>query len=149
MADEKLLSVLFVCRENSARSQMAERYLRFLAGGRCRAESAGAEPVPINPLAVTVMKEIGLDISMQNSKSVGHFNDIFFDYVVTICHVVNEECPDPSAKVKKIRWNMEDPSLVMGSDSEKINAFRKTRDDILQRVMTLAVQELKISVSET
>ncbi|MGH9728424.1 MAG: arsenate reductase ArsC [Candidatus Acidiferrales bacterium] len=126
--------VLFLCTGNSARSQMAEGYLRHVAGERFDAMSAGIEPKGLNPLAVEVMRETGVDISGQRSKDVTGFVGTPVQYVVTVCSNAREKCPVFPATVKFLHWDLEDPAAVQGTQEEKQAAFRKTRDEIFERI---------------
>lgn len=128
--------VLFVCGQNSARSQMAEALLDHLAGDRYEAHSAGIEPAPINPLAVAVMAERGIDISNKRTKLVGDAvaelaaRGEQFDTVVTVCSKAAGVCPFvPGVKVTE-RWSFDDPGTVEGADEEKLAKVRAVRDDI-------------------
>src|SRR5580693_5907858 len=104
--------VLFLCTGNSARSQMAEGFLRQLAGDQVVAVSAGIEPVPVNPLAVEVMKEIGIDISGQRSKSVSEILKEHFAFVVGVCDIAKERCPVFPFAYKSVQWSLEDPAAA-------------------------------------
>lgn len=126
--------VLFLCTGNSARSQMAEGYLRSVAGERFDAMSAGIAPNGLNPLAVAAMREIGIDISSQRSKDVTEFVGTPVQYVVTVCANAREKCPVFPATVKFMHWDLEDPAAVQGTGEEKLAAFRKVRDEIVARV---------------
>ena len=132
-----MVKVLFVCIHNSARSQMAEAFLNHLAGDRFEASSAGLEKGVLNPLAVKVMAEAGIDISGNKTKSVFDFHDQghHFDYVVTVCDAGNSErCPVfPGAK-KAIHWSFEDPSSFMGTEDEKLQKIRLVRNEIRQAI---------------
>ena len=122
--------VLFICTHNSARSQMAEALLRALYGEKYDACSAGTQPSQINPDAVRVMKEIGIDISRRRSKSVDEFRGWKFDLVVTVCDQARESCPlFPGAK-NYLHQGFEDPSGFEGTEAEKLALFRKVRDEI-------------------
>lgn len=123
--------VLFLCTGNSARSQMAEGYLRSVAGERFDAMSAGIEPKGVNSFAVAAMREIGVDISSQRSKDVCEFLGVPVQYVVTVCSNAREKCPVFPATVEFIHWDLEDPAAVQGTKEEKLDAFRKTRDEIM------------------
>lgn len=130
--------VLFVCVHNSARSQMAEAFLNALAGDRFEAHSAGLEPGVLNPLAVEAMKEIGIDISQNQTKSVF---DLFkkgelFSYVVTVCDATSAEtCPIfPGLVTKTIHWSFEDPSALTGTHEERLEQTRKIRDAIKSKI---------------
>lgn len=125
--------VLFLCTGNSCRSQMAEGGLRELAGERFEASSAGTTPTRINPAAVRVMAEIGIDISDQRSKSVDEMLGEHFDYVVTVCDNAREACPVfPSGS--KLHWSFDDPASAMGSEEERLEVFRRVRDEIILRI---------------
>jgi arsenate reductase len=126
--------VLFLCTGNSARSQMAEGYLRSVAGERFDAMSAGIEPKGLNPLAVAAMREIGVDISSQRSKGVTEFLGTPVQYVVTVCSNAREKCPVFPATVKFMHWDLDDPAAAQGTKDEKLAAFRKVRDEIFARV---------------
>ena len=122
--------ILFVCTHNSARSQMAEGLLNNICGNTYGAYSAGSAPTRINPLSIEALKEIGIDISSHYSKSTEDFVNMQFDYVITVCDNAKETCPFfPGAK-NYIHKRFEDPSSVEGTDEDKLNAFRKSRDEI-------------------
>lgn len=122
--------VLFICTHNSARSQMAEGLMNYLLGDYYSAYSAGTKPTLVNPFAIEVMMEIGIDISNHRSKSVVEFKGEKFDYVVTVCDTAKENCPFfPGAK-EYIHQGFEDPSFFKGSDKEKLNKFREIRNEI-------------------
>jgi arsenate reductase len=126
--------VLFVCTGNSARSQIAEGLLRHLSKGAVYAFSAGTEPKPVNPLALRVMGEAGLDISGHHSKSVATFADERFDFVITVCDRAKEQCPRWPGQVDYIHWSIEDPAPVEGSEETRLKAFRKAREELRQRI---------------
>ena len=131
------LKVLFVCVHNSARSQMAEALLNALAPESFTAESAGLEPGILNPMAVEVMKEIGIDISSNKTKSVTELykQGKKYDYVITVCDEASaEKCPIfPGAGIK-LHWGFEDPSKFEGDYEEKLERTRKLRDQIKDKV---------------
>ena len=122
--------VLFICTHNSTRSHMAEGLLNTLYGSRYEVWSAGTDPTEVNPLAVKVMVEVGIDISAHQSNSVEDFLDQEWDYVVTVCDRANETCPFFPGGKEKIHRGFEDPAAVNGSDEEKMVAFRRVRDEI-------------------
>ena len=126
--------VLFLCTGNSARSQMAEGYLRHVAGDEFEAMSAGIEPKGLNPLAVEAMKEIGIDISRQTSKDVTSFLGQAIPYVVTVCDNAKARCPIFPRTYKFLHWSLEDPAEAVGSHDEKLAVFRRVRDEIAQRI---------------
>ena len=122
--------VLFVCTHNSARSQMAEGLLRHLHGSRYEAYSAGLKPSTVNPYAVKVMAEMGVDISAQRSKSIDEFKGKPFDYVVTVCSRAEQACPTFPGAGKLIHTSFKDPSEITGTEEEILIGFRQTRDEI-------------------
>ncbi len=129
-------SVLFVCIHNSARSQMAEAFLKAL-NKDLDVESAGIEPGRLNPLVVRVMQEIGIDISNNRAKSVQSFLDKgrSFDFVITVCDDVSaERCPVFPGKTKRLHWPFDDPSAIDGSEEEKLEKIRIIRDEIRSKV---------------
>ncbi|MDD5217614.1 MAG: arsenate reductase ArsC [Candidatus Omnitrophica bacterium] len=131
------IRVLFVCVHNSARSQMAEAFLKKHGGDRFEVESAGIESGRLNPLAVAVMKEIRLDISQNKTKSV---MDYFkqgkrYDYVITVCdESQSERCPVFPGRAQKLHWNFEDPSSFQGMWEDRVRRTREVRDRIEERV---------------
>jgi arsenate reductase len=131
------VKVLFVCVHNSARSQMAEAFLNKMGNGKFVAESAGLEPGVLNPVVVDVMKETGLDLSNNKTKSVFDFfkQGKRFEYVVTVCDEANSErCPIfPSAK-KTLHWSFKDPSAIKGTYNDKLAETRIIRDEIKNKL---------------
>ena len=129
--------VLFVCVHNSARSQMAEAFLKQLAGDRFEVESAGLEPGKLNPIVVEVMKEVGIDISQNNTKSAFDFfkQGKQYDYVITVCDESQSgACPVFPGKGERIHWGFDDPSSFQGSREEKLAKTRVVRDQIRQKI---------------
>jgi arsenate reductase len=126
--------VLFLCTGNSARSQMAEGYLRHVAGDRFEAMSAGIEPKGLNPLAVEAMQEIGIDISRQKSKDVVTLLGQAVPYVVTVCDNARERCPIFPKVYKFLHWSFDDPASAQGSGEEKLAVFRRVRDEISKKI---------------
>jgi len=126
--------VLFICTHNSARSQIAEGLLRSLYGDRYEVYSAGTEPTDLNPYAVRVMAEIGIDISKQRSKSINEFRNIKFDWVITVCDQAKERCPYFPAGLKRLHKSFQDPSTISGSEAEILERFRNVRDQIKEWV---------------
>jgi len=122
--------VLFLCTGNSARSQMAEGYLRHVAGDRYDVLSGGITPKGLNPLAVEAMGEIGIDISRQRSKDVVGYLGTAIQYVVTVCDNAKEHCPIFPGTFKFIHWSLEDPAAVTGTHEQKLAVFRRVRDQI-------------------
>jgi arsenate reductase (thioredoxin) len=126
--------VLFLCTHNSARSQMAEGFLRHLSRGRIQAYSAGTEATGVRLLAVRVMAELGIDISEQESKTLERFYRQPFDAVVTVCDQANESCPVFPGTKSRLHWSFPDPSQAIGSEEERLAAFRSVRDAIRERI---------------
>jgi arsenate reductase len=125
--------VLFLCVHNSARSQMAEAYLKKFGGDLFDVESAGLEPGKLNPLAVEVMKEDGINISQNPTNDVFDFfrQGKAFQYVITVCDKeASDRCPVFPGMSKKINWSFQDPSKFTGSEDEKLTQTRKVRDEI-------------------
>jgi arsenate reductase len=126
--------VLFLCTHNSARSQMAEGLLRHLAGDRFEVYSAGTEATSVRPEAISAMAELGVDISGQDSETLDRYLDEPFDCVVTVCDDANEACPVfPGAK-NRLHWSFRDPSRATGSNEERLQVFRRVRDEIRGRI---------------
>jgi arsenate reductase (thioredoxin) len=128
---------LILCTGNSARSQMAEGLLRHDAGDRFDVFSAGTRPTQVRPEAIAVMRELGIDISGQRSKSIDEFSGLIFDYVVTVCDNAQRSCPTFPASTKQIHWSLEDPAAVEGSYEHRLAAFRRIRDELRARLREL------------
>ena len=127
--------VLFLCTANSCRSQMAEGFLRHHAGDRFEVYSAGAKPGKLNPSAVEVMKELGIDISGHYSKDVAEFLGQSFHYVVRVCDKVRDLCPVFPGALWYLDWSLEDPAAAEGSPAQRMNVFRRVRDKIEAQVL--------------
>ena len=127
--------VLFLCTGNSCRSQMAEGILRHFANDKFEVFSAGINPTQVNPLAIRVMEEVGIDISGQKAKSVMEFIGQKFDYAITVCDNAKKSCPVFPAKYKKIHWNLEDPVLIKGEEETKLKVFREIRNKIKENII--------------
>jgi arsenate reductase len=126
--------VLFLCTGNSARSQMAEGFLRHFAGDQFEVVSAGTKPGVLNPLAVKAMAELGIDISRQTSKSITEFLNLPIQYVVTVCDHARESCPLFPGAVRMLHWSFEDPAAAKGTNEQKLAVFRRIRDQIQIRI---------------
>lgn len=126
--------VLFLCTGNSCRSQMAEGLLRTLAGDQFQVDSAGTYPVGVHPGAVAAMREVGIDITGQTSKSLGEFLNQRIDYVITVCDRAKESCPTLPGATTLLHWSLDDPAATLGSDEERRAVFRHVRDEIANRV---------------
>lgn len=122
--------VLILCTGNSARSQMAEGLLRHDAGDRFDVESAGITPSIVRPEAISVMKELGIDISGQRSKHLDEFAGRQFDYVITVCDNARESCPVFFGAAKRLHHNFDDPSALNGSEEARMVLFRRVRDEL-------------------
>ena len=138
MANKK--RVLILCTGNSARSQMGEGLLRQDCGDRFEVFSAGTHPSRVRPEAIKVMREIGIDISNQRSKSVDEFAGEPFDYVLTVCDQARESCPIYPGHGLRLHHAFPDPAAVHGSEEERLDAFRKVRDQIRSYLQHLPVQ---------
>ena len=133
--------VLFLCTGNSCRSQMAEGWLRFLAGDRYEAMSAGIEAHGQNPRAIAVMAEAGVDISNQSSKVVTPQMLENLDLLVTVCGHADETCPAMPAACKKQHWPFDDPARATGSEDQIMAEFRRVRDRIRDRIERFLASE--------
>lgn len=122
--------VLILCTGNSARSQMAEGWLRELGGDRFEVHSAGTRPSSVRPEAVEAMREVGVDISSHRSKSVDEFAGREFDYVITVCDNARESCPVFPGRTERVHWSFDDPAALEGTWGERLAAFRRVRDEI-------------------
>ena len=130
-----MLSLLFLCVANSARSQMAEGLARARFGDRVRIASAGSSPATVSPFAIAALDEFGIDISGQRSKSVETIDPASVDLVVTLC--AEEVCPAFLGTARRLHWPLPDPAGAAGSDGEKLGGFRTVRDEIARRLETL------------
>ena len=134
--------VLFVCTHNSARSQMAEGLLRAAAGDRYEVESAGTEATAVRPEAIAAMREIGVDISGQSSKTLERFIGEPVDWLITVCDQAREACPTLPGVARQLHWSVDDPAAVQGDDAARMAAFRAARDDLAWRIDALLVEPL-------
>lgn len=126
-------NVLFLCSQNSARSQMAEAFLRHYAGDRFEALSAGLQSTGVNPYTIRVMEEIGIDMSTHTSKSVKvYMGRGFYQYIITVCSQADKDCPQAlwAHSGKKMHWAFEDPASAEGDEEQIIARFREIRDQI-------------------
>ena len=142
--DGRRLRVLFLCTGNSARSQIAEGLLRFLGKDDFDVFSAGSDPQGLNPLALRVMGEIGIDISHQRSKHLDEYLGQDFDYVITVCDQANESCPTFPGDPKRIHWSYPDPAAGVGDDAARYQAFRKVRDQLRERLHLWILNQRKL-----
>lgn len=131
--------VLFLCTENSARSQMAEGILRHFSRGTVEVASAGSHPTQLHPLAVKVLAERGIDISHHRSKSLEEFRDQSFDYVITVCDRIKESCPSFPGDPERIHWSFADPAAVAGSEENRYWAFQVTAKELTTMIHYLLI----------
>ncbi|HEU4470458.1 MAG TPA: arsenate reductase ArsC [Flavisolibacter sp.] len=122
--------ILVLCTGNSCRSQMAEGYLRYFAGGRAEVYSAGVETHGVNPKAIAIMKEDGIDISAHTSNHMDEYRHLSFDYVITVCDNAKESCPYFPAGAKSFHHNFPDPAKASGTEEEVREQFRTVRNQI-------------------
>ena len=120
--------ILVLCTGNSCRSQIAEGFLRHFAGSRAEVYSAGIETHGVNPKAIQVMAEAGIDISSHTSNHVNEYAAIDFDYVITVCDNAKVSCPYFPSRAKKLHYNFPDPAKATGTEEEVMNEFRRVRD---------------------
>lgn len=126
--------VLILCTGNSCRSQMAEGFLRAYGGEAFEAHSAGTKPSTVNPLAVEVMREVGIDISRQRSKNVEEYLGQRFAVVITVCNNAKEHCPIFSGTCLREHWPFDDPAEAEGTEEQRRKVFRRVRDEIGERI---------------
>jgi arsenate reductase len=126
----KKKKILVVCTGNSCRSQIAEGYLRKIAGDKAEVYSAGVETHGVNPLAIETMKEDGVDISSQTSNNMKEYLNLDFDFVITVCDNAKERCPFFPTTAKKFHQNFPDPAKATGSEGEIKAQFRQVRQQI-------------------
>ena len=124
--------ILFLCVANSARSQMAEGIARSLAPQEMKIWSAGSRPTRVRPEAIAVLKEIGIDISSHYSKAVSDIPNSEIDTAITLC--AEEECPLFLSEARRLHWGLSDPAAVEGAEQERLDAFRRTRDELSKRI---------------
>jgi arsenate reductase len=126
--------ILVLCTGNSARSQMGEGLFRQEGGAGYLVFSAGTKPSSVRPEAIRVMQEIGIDISGQRSKSIDEFSGESFEYVVTVCDNARDNCPVFPGAGQRVHWSLEDPAAVRGTDEERLDAFRRIRDQLRELI---------------
>ena len=127
--------VLFLCTHNSCRSQIAEGLINHFLGDRYQAFSAGTEATRVNPLAIEVMAELGINMSKHYSKTLEAFSGDQFDQVITLCGSANELCPVYVGGVKRVHIGFDDPSRTVGSHEEVVQDFRRVRDEIKEKLV--------------
>jgi arsenate reductase len=141
-------NVLVLCTGNSCRSQMAEGYLRHFAGATANIYSAGIEAHGVNPRAVAVMKEEGIDLSHHTSNRVDEYRDISFDYVITVCDNAKEHCPVFPSTAKQFHHDFPDPAKANGTEQETMTQFREVRNQIKSYCSDFVSGNLASSISQ-
>lgn len=135
--------ILVLCTGNSCRSQIAEGYLRHFANGNAEVYSAGVETHGVNPKAIAIMQEDGIDISNHTSNNIDEYFDIDFDFVITVCDNAKERCPFFPTKAKKFHHNFSDPAKATGTDEEINEQFRQVRQQIKEYCERFIAENLK------
>lgn len=120
-------NILVLCTGNSCRSQIAEGYLRHYAGENANVYSAGVETHGVYPRAISIMNEVGIDISNHTSNHVDEYANIDFDFIITVCDNAKERCPYFPSKAERFHYNFPDPAKAIGSEEEILNEFRRVR----------------------
>jgi arsenate reductase len=138
--------ILFLCTGNSARSQMAEAFIRKYADDTFEAHSAGLEPKGVNPLTVKVMNEVGIDISRQTSKGIEtYLGKDLFQYLITVCDDADKNCPTVWPGVStRLHWSFEDPARFEGTEEQKLAKFREVRDLMEKRIKGWVVEQKSV-----
>jgi arsenate reductase len=122
--------ILVLCTGNSCRSQIAEGYLQYFAGRTAKVYSAGVETHGVNPKAIAVMKDDGIDISNHTSNNISEYSNIEFDYIITVCDNAKERCPYFPSKAKKFHYNFPDPAKAVGTEEDILKQFILVRNMI-------------------
>jgi arsenate reductase len=138
-------NILVLCTGNSCRSQIADGYLKLFAGSKANVYSAGVETHGVNPRAIAVMKEDGIDISQNTSNNVDEYLDIDFDFVITVCDNAKERCPYFPTNAQKFHYNFPDPAKAVGTEDEIMEEFRRVRGMIKEYCKEFVERELKSS----
>ncbi|MBJ2126276.1 arsenate reductase ArsC [Flavobacterium sp. IB48] len=134
--------ILILCTGNSCRSQIAEGYMKFFAGNKAEVYSAGVETHGVNPKAISIMKEDGIDISNHTSNHIDEYVHIDFDFVITVCDNAKERCPFFPTKAIKFHYNFPDPAKATGTDSEIMEQFRTVREQIKEYCRNFVAENL-------
>ena len=135
-------NILILCTGNSCRSQIAEGYLKFFAGKKANIYSAGIETHGVNPKAIQVMSEVGIDISSHTSNNFEEYNEIDFQHIITVCDHAASNCPIIKSNASAHHYSCPDPSTATGSNEEVIEKFRKVRDQIKEYLETFVKHQL-------
>ena len=138
-----MTKILVLCTGNSCRSQIAEGYLRHFANNKAEVYSAGVETHGVNPRAIKIMNEDGIDISGHTSNHIDEYTDIPFDYVITVCDNAKERCPYFPSSAEKFHYNFPDPAKATGSEDEILDEFRKVRQMIKDYSSAFVKEHLK------
>jgi len=138
-----MLKVLFLCTENACRSQMAEGLVNHDLAGQVKAFSAGIRPSRVNPRAIQVMAELGIDISRHRSKSVDELTGEHFDLVITVCDQAAEQCPIFPGDTEVMHVGFPDPAKAAGTEAEVLTVFRWVRDGLRERLGWLLPEKLR------
>jgi arsenate reductase (thioredoxin) len=133
--------VLFLCTHNACRSQMAEGLVNHYLGDRFQAFSAGTEATRVNPLAIRVLAELGIDISSHYSKTITEFAGQPFDHVITLCGSASEQCPLFFGGVRRVHIGFDDPSRLSGNEEQVLSEFRRVRDELREKITTYLTGE--------
>ena len=142
------MNILVLCTGNSCRSQMAEGYLKEFAKDAATIYSAGVETHGVNPRAIAIMKEDGIDIANHTSNNLDEYLDIKFDYILTVCDNAKERCPFFPGISERLHYNFFDPSKVEGAEEEIHAAFTKTRNEIKAYCKAFVEKSVSKTVSE-
>ncbi|MBT4035554.1 MAG: arsenate reductase ArsC [Candidatus Marinimicrobia bacterium] len=126
--------ILFLCTGNSCRSQIGEGLMRHLAGDKYEVFSAGVEPSRLHPMSILVMQEIGVDIGHQTSDDVNDYLDSGINIIISVCDHAAQTCPTFPGDVQRVHWSLKDPFHGWDVDESKLPDYRKTRDDLKQRI---------------
>jgi arsenate reductase (thioredoxin) len=142
--------VLFLCTHNSARSQMAEAFLRHAAGEHFEAHSAGLEATEIHPMTLQVMREVGIDLVAEGRRSKSLIDEyltprVHIGYLITVCQKAEKQCPTYPGVGLREYWEIEDPAAAEGGEQERLDAFRAARDEIASRVADFIEREVRDS----
>jgi arsenate reductase len=140
-----MFKVLFLCTENACRSQMAEGLVNHFLAGKAQAFSAGVSPGQVNPKAIKVMAELGIDISRHRSKSVSEFEGQDFDLVITVCDKAREQCPFFPGATRMLHVSFTDPGQTAGTEAEILAIFRQVRDEMREKLLPLIEEATKDS----
>jgi arsenate reductase len=130
LLNDTMKNILVLCTGNSCRSQIAEGYLKYFADGKATIYSAGVETHGVNPRAVAIMKENGIDLSGHTSNNIDEYYNIEFNYIITVCDNAKERCPYFPSKAQKFHYNFPDPAKAQGTEDKIMSEFRIVRDMI-------------------